>query len=87
MKPPDGIERRTPAEAWTDGYRAGREELALAFEHDKQVREAKEGRTLDRLDLIERTLKVLTDDSADRAKSIADVVRRVTVLEEKEGGA
>lgn len=81
MKPPTGIERLTPAEAWEDGYRAGRESLALAYQHDKTVREQKEGRTLDRLDAIERTLTMVVNDSHDRARSIADCVRRVSELE------
>jgi hypothetical protein len=83
VTPPNGIERLTPAECWQDGYRKGREDLALAFEHDKEVREQKEGRTLERLDAIERALNVLVNDSQDRARSIADCVRR---LEKLEGG-
>jgi len=82
MRPPDGIERLTPADAWEAGHRAGRESLALSYQHDKEAREQKEGRTLDRLDAIEKALGQLKAETADNAKAVGEALRLTRLLDD-----
>ena len=81
MKPPDGIEKLGPAEAWQTGYQHGRESLALSYQHDKEVREATDGRTLDRLNVLEAQYRRLQSEAGDQAIVVRDLMRRLESLE------
>ena len=86
MKTPDGVERLGAQEAWQDGYRQGREDLALEMQRDTLAAAAAEAPDAKRL-LDERIVKVEADvrrllvEAEDRAGVVADLVRRVEKLE------
>lgn len=87
MNAPENIERLTPQEAWEDGYRAGREELARKMEADKAAHDvlvvldqAKERDTRVRL-LQERLMRIETE-LGDHATVVVGLGRRVARLEE-----
>jgi len=78
---PEGIERLTPSQAWCDGYRIGREELAAGMTKDAAGEMAKDGRTHERLDALERAVKKLGDDGLDAATRATGIEKRVEKLE------
>ena len=78
---PDGIDRLTPSQAWQDGYRIGREDLAASMAQDAAVRVEKDGRANERIDALERALGVLRANDDDLATRMVDVVRRLGLLE------
>jgi len=88
MRTPDGVERLGAAESWQDGYRQGREDLALEMQRDALAAAAAEApdakRLLDeRIAKVESRVIVLEGDVGDAAAISADLVRRVAELEGK----
>ena len=87
MKPPDGTDRLTPREAWLDGYRAGREELARAAQADVDAARAAESPAGvqardERIARLEVAARALQGDARDNAGRIAALDRRVKAVEE-----
>jgi head-tail adaptor len=80
---PDGIERLTPSQAWSDGYRIGREDLAASMAQDAAVRVETDGRANERIEALERAMSVLRANDDDLAGRLVDIVRRLGLLEEK----
>jgi hypothetical protein len=78
---PEGIDRLTPREAWQDGYRIGREDLAASMTQDAAGNAEKDGRANERIDALERALGVLRANDDDLATRLVGIERRLTELE------
>ena len=88
MKPPDSIERLTPAAAWEAGHRAGREELAAEYQRDAlaaAVAESPAGvRERDeRIATVEGDLRKMRTELGDESTVVRDLMRRLGKLEEE----
>lgn len=79
---PDGIDRLTSSQAWQDGYRIGREDLAASMTQDAAVRVETDGRANERIGALECALGVLRANNDDAATRLVDIVRRLGQLEE-----
>ncbi len=88
MKVPENVDRMTAREAWQDGHRAGREELAAEMQRDTAAASASESPAgvaalNDRLARIERRLTQVENEQRDNASL---VVRLGEVVARLEGG-
>lgn len=86
IRAPSEIAAMSPQEAWNDGYRVGREELAAGMRRDEAAARSMEGieAKLDldnRLAGLELAMKLLADSDFDQAVSIADHSKRLAKLE------
>ena len=81
MNVPKGIDRLSARDAWLDGHRAGREELAAELMRDKVAREEADGRTLGRIDAAGQALRSIQNDARDSARQQANIVRRLERVE------
>lgn len=87
MKPPTGIDRLTPTEAWEDGYRHGREELASEYQRDAlaaAVAESPAGvkERDERIAAVEGDLRKLRTELGDESTVVRDLMRRLEKVEE-----
>lgn len=85
-RPPSGIERMTHAEAWIDGRRAGREEMAAEYQRDAQaaaVAESPAGVKArdDRIAALERRFTGVENEQRDNATAVAKMEKRIEQLE------
>ncbi len=86
MKPPPTVDRMTPSEAWNEGYRAGREELAAEMQRDALAAAASDGIEAqnalnERLSAIQRRLTQVENEQRDNARLVVGLGERMTELE------
>jgi hypothetical protein len=86
MKTPEGIERLAPGEAYQDGYRQGREDLAHEMQRDALAAAASESaeakRALDdRLAKMEGDVRRLQGEAEDNAGVVRNLATRTAKLE------
>ena len=87
MSAPDNVDRLSSKEAWEEGYRAGREELARKMAADQaaqgviQALDANAARDA-RLTALEERLGRFEGELGDHAGVVMGLVRRVRAMEE-----
>ena len=86
MTIPPNIDQMTPREAWQDGHRAGREELAAEMQRDSLAAAASESpagvkATADRIAAVEKRLTQVENEQRDNAGLVVRLGERVTRLE------
>ena len=91
MKPPTTVDQMTPREAYVEGHRAGREELAAEMQRDTTAAKASESPTAakardDRLAAIDRRLTGVENEQRDQAVVVVGLASRARKLEGGEGG-
>ena len=89
MTIPPNIDQMTPREAYAEGHRAGREELAAEMQRDSLAAAASESpagvkATAERIAGIEKRLTKVENEQRDNAGVVVDLERRVTEIQ---GGA
>jgi len=88
MSAPDNVDRLSPKEAWEEGYRSGKEELARKMAADQaaqgviQVLDQAKDRDA-RIAALEQRLVRFECELGDHAGVVVRLVRRVSALEQE----